>query len=366
MKIKRPYWLLSLILPLVLPMGLYLAERTGVDFWYWLIPLEMYVLLPILDEWIGDAQFNADADGNQHLENDAYYRILTFLTVPLHLIVMVITCWYLSISNLPWYDNLGILLSLGLNNALAINTAHELGHKNTLWEKWLAKFLLALPVYGHFYVEHNRGHHRHVATPEDISSARMGESLYHYALRDIPGELVRACRLESERLKRKGMAVWGLKNECVQSWLISLLLYSSLLLVFGMQLFPFLLFQSVIAWFEIATANYIEHYGLMRQKDEYGKYLPCRPEHSWNSNRLLSGLVLFNLQLHSDHHANAGRRYQALVNHREAPTLPGGYPLMFILAMIPPLWRSVMDRRLLSHYGGDLMRINQLAGTGVG
>jgi alkane 1-monooxygenase len=361
MEIKRPFWLLSLLWPLVLPLALYLADATGSGFWYWLVPVEMYVLLPILDELIGDARFDANEVERQRLENDNYFRVLTILTVPLHLFAMLLASWYVSVTSLHWYDTLGILLSLGLNNALAINTAHELGHKNTQMEKWLAKFLLALPVYGHFYVEHNRGHHRHVATAEDASSARMGESLYRYVIRDVPGELQRAWLLEYERLHRKGQRAWGLHNELMQSWLISLGLYTSLVSFFGLALLPFLLLQALFAWFEIATANYIEHYGLMRQKDETGKYLPCRPEHSWNSNRLLSGLVLFNLQLHSDHHANAGRRYQALASHKDAPTLPGGYPLMFILALVPSLWRAVMDKRLLVHYGGDVMRVNRVA-----
>jgi len=360
MRIKPAFWLLSLFWPLVLPLEIYLAEYSGSGIWYWLVPLEMYVLLPVLDELIGDGKFTAMPDEIRELENERYYRVIAMLTVPLHILAMTLCCYYISITELSWYDLLGLVLSMGLNNALAINTAHELGHKNTALEKWLAKILLALPAYGHFYVEHNRGHHRHVATVEDLSSARMGEGLYRFALRSIPGEVLRACQLEYARLSRKGLSVWGLHNDCVQSWTISLFYYFALLYVFGMSLMPFLFMQALIAWFEITTANYIEHYGLLRQKDEQGHYLPCRPEHSWNSNRLLSGLVLFNLQLHSDHHANAGRRYQALVSHREAPTLPGGYPVMFIYALFPPLWRQAMDKRLLAYYAGDPSRINRI------
>lgn len=359
---KRYLWLFSLLWPLLLPIGLYLAHVTGSSLFYWLLPIEMYLLLPLLDELLGDDRFNPQAETIRQLERDPYYRLIPLLTVPLYLFTMTVSCWVFVHWELRWFDMLGLVLSLGFTNALAINTAHELGHKNSRLEKWMAKLLLALPAYGHFPVEHNRGHHRNVATPEDSSSARMGEGLYRFMLRETRGAISRACRLERERLERKRRRPWGLANECLQSWLMTLVYYTGLMMVLGVGLLPFLLAQALFAWFQISIANYIEHYGLLRQKGEDGRYLPCRPEHSWNSNRLLSGLVLFNLQRHSDHHANAGRRYPALTSDPQAPELPAGYPLMFIVAMFPPIWRRVMDPRLLQHYGHDIHRVHRVDG----
>ncbi|MBD3669751.1 MAG: alkane 1-monooxygenase [Gammaproteobacteria bacterium] len=338
---------------------------TGWGIFYWLVPIEIYLLLPVLDEWIGDDSYNPDTDSIRELERSRYYRLIPLFSAPLFLVGMGVSVWYWANNDLHWLDSLGIILSLGFSNALAINTAHELGHKNTVLEKWGAKFLLSLPLYGHFLVEHNRGHHRHVATPEDSASAKMGEGLYRFMLREMIGGVSRACRMESERLRRKRLFVWGLRNECMQSWLLSLILYLSLIAWLGLGVLIILIAQAFFAWFQLSIANYIEHYGLLRQKDENGQYLSCRPEHSWNSNRLLSGLVLLNLPRHSDHHANAGRRYQSLRSDPDAPLLPGGYPLMFILAMVPPLWRRIMDPCLMQHYGQDPRRINRLQQSGA-
>ncbi|MEQ9738165.1 MAG: fatty acid desaturase, partial [Algiphilus sp.] len=110
-------------------------------------------------------------------------------------------------------------------------------------------------------------------------------------------------------------------------------------------------------WF-LTMANYVEHYGLLRQKQDDGRYERCRPEHSWNTNHTMSNLVLFHLQRHSDHHAYPTRSYQSLRHFEDLPTLPSGYPGMFTLAMFPPLWRAVMDPRVLELYDQDIHRVN--------
>jgi alkane 1-monooxygenase len=248
----------------------------------------------------------------------------------------------------------------GLTSGLAINTAHELGHKNSRIEKWLAKIALAVPAYGHFTVDHNLGHHRNVSTPSDPSSARMGESIYKFARREIPGALREAWLLEKDRLARRGKWVWSVKNQILQSFAVSAVLVAGLVVAFGWIAVPFILLHNAFAWWQLTSANYVEHYGLLRQKDTSGKYERCQPHHSWNSNHIYSNLVLLHLERHSDHHTHPTRRYQSLRHYDDLPSLPSGYFGSYLLAYVPKLWFRIMDKRLLAlpQINGDLDLVN--------
>ncbi len=247
---------------------------------------------------------------------------------------------------------------MGIVSGIAINTAHELGHKRAGLERWLSKVALAQSGYGHFFIEHNRGHHVRVATPEDPASARLGESFWAFLPRTVAGSLRSAWGLERARLARGGRSSWTLRNDILNAWAMTALLFGGLTAAFGLVVLPYLLAQAVLGFCLLEVVNYLEHYGLLRQRREDGRYERCRPEHSWNSNNVASNVLLYHLQRHSDHHANPTRRYQALRHVDEAPQLPTGYAGMILIALVPPLWRQVMDRRLLDHYGGDARRAN--------
>jgi alkane 1-monooxygenase len=248
----------------------------------------------------------------------------------------------------------------GAGSGLGLNTGHELGHKYTAIEQWLARLVLAVPVYGHFTVEHGQGHHRWVATPEDHASARMGESIYRFALRELPGGVTRAWAIEKSRLQNAGNSTWSWHNTMLQSYAIAAVLQVGLLVSFGWLMVPFLAVHNIIAWWQLTSANYVEHYGLLRDKLPNGKYETPKPHHSWNANHVVSNLATFHLQRHSDHHAYPSRRYQSLRNFEDLPQLPSGYSGMFPLAYVPPLWFKVMDPRLLAlpHVCGDMRKIN--------
>jgi len=355
---KRWAWALSplwISIPLV---GMTLASVTGVGAWNWLTLGLWYLALPALDYAVGSDPNNPPDAAIERLDRDRYYRILLYVTVPMHYLILIVAAWYAATHPLGTASFVGLTLSVGLISGLAINTGHELGHKKSAHERWLAKAVLAVVGYGHFFVEHNRGHHKDVATPEDPASARLGENIYRFALRETPGAWRRAWRSEAERLARRGKRVWSLDNEVLQPLLFTVPLYTSLLVALGPTMLVFLPLQAAFGWWQLTSANFIEHYGLLRQKTADGRYERCRPEHSWNANHIVTNLVLFHLQRHSDHHANPTRRYQSLRNFEGLPELPSGYPAMFMLAQFPWLWRRVMDRRVLAWARGDLTRIN--------
>ena len=357
---KRWFWLLSVFYPLQAFFGMWLHARTGNEAWL-LLPLALtYIGAPLLDWWLGEDQNNPPEAVVLQLDRDPYYRWLTYIVVPLHFVALIGAAWWAGTQDLAWWSFIGLAAIAGIASGLGINTGHELGHKKPWLERNLAKIVLAVPAYGHFWIEHSRGHHRDVATPEDPASARMGESIYRFALREIPGAFRRAWDIESERLTRKEKPLWSVHNQILQSLALSAVLQLGLIIAFGWKLIPFFVIHNIFAWWQLTSANYIEHYGLLREKNDKGKYERCEPRHSWNSNHIYSNLVLFHLERHSDHHAHPLRRYQSLRHFPNLPTLPSGYFGMYLIAYVPFLWYRVMDKRVLAlpHVAGDLSKVN--------
>jgi alkane 1-monooxygenase len=355
---KRYAWLLGLIVPTLPFLAYGLVQTTGLGVFWFYGPFLVFVVFPTLDLLIGVDAANPPDSVIKWLEQDRYYRWCTYLFLPIQYAGLLFACWLWSSGKLSIVDDIGLALTVGMVSGIAINTAHELGHKRDSLERWLSRIALAQSGYGHFFIEHNRGHHVRVATPEDPASARLGESFYAFWPRTVVGSLRSSWELERTRLARMGRSPWTLRNDILGAWAMTVALFAALAVVFGAVVLPYLLVQAVIGFSLLEVVNYLEHYGLLRQRREDGRYERTRPEHSWNSNNVASNVLLYHLQRHSDHHANPVRRYQALRHVDEAPQLPTGYAGMILLAACPPLWRRVMDPRLLEHYQGQVARAN--------
>jgi alkane 1-monooxygenase len=355
---KRLAWLLGLVVPTLPFLTWGLVHLTGVRALWFYGPVLVFVLFPLLDLAIGMDARNPPDSVIKWLEQDRYYRWCTYLYLPIQYAGLVFACWLWSNGQLSTVDSIGLALTVAMVSGIAINTAHELGHKRASAERWLSRVALAQSGYGHFFIEHNRGHHVRVATPEDPASARLGESFYAFWPRTVIGSLRSAWELERVRLARLGRRALSPRNDILGAWAMTAVLFAALVAAFGWVVLPYLLLQAVVGFSLLEVVNYLEHYGLLRQRREDGRYERTRPEHSWNSNSAASNVLLYHLQRHSDHHANPIRRYQALRHVEEAPQLPTGYAGMILLAVIPPLWRRTMDHRVLEHYGGEPARTN--------
>ena len=358
---KRYLWLLGLVVPSLAFIAWGLVALTGWGVWWWIGPLVVFGVVPLTDLVAGLDPSNPPDDVIEALEQDRYYRWVTYLCLPVQYGALVLGCALISGGDLSWVDRIGLATTIGIVAGIGINTAHELGHKKEQHERWLAKIALAQSFYGHFYIEHNRGHHVRVATPEDPASSRVGESVYAFLPRTVIGSLRSAWRLEKPRFARRGQSHWSIRNDVLNSWLMSVVLWGALVAGFGVVVLPFLLVQAVIGAGLLEVINYLEHYGMRRQRtgaDGTGRYERVLPSHSWNSNNIATNVLLYHLQRHSDHHANPTRRYQTLRDFEESPALPTGYSGMILLSLVPPLWRRVMDPRVLAHFGGDLSRAN--------
>ncbi len=355
---KRWLWLLSVISPAVPALAVLLLAH-GASPWWTFLPIVIYfVLVPILDWLIGEDENNPPEAVIEALSQDQYYRVLLFVSIPVFYLSFIASFWAVATLGLPMWANLALAIGAGVASGSGLTVGHELGHKPNRLDQLGAKLICALTGYGHFCIEHNRGHHTMVGTPEDPASARLGENIYRFAMRELPGTAVRGWAMERERLAKKGFGFWVWRNDLLQGYAITLAIAIILTAWLGWIVLPYLLVHHFVGWIQLTLANYVEHYGLLRQKLASGRYEPCQPNHSWNTNHIASNLMLFHLQRHSDHHANPLRPYQSLRNFNELPRLPSGYPGCYLLAHIPPLWYRVMDKKVLAWTGGDASKAN--------
>ena len=355
---KRKAWVGTVLVPLMPFAAWGLVSWTGITAFWFLGPALVFGLLPVLDRIQGLDTENPPEERVSELEADHWYRWCTYLFMPVQYAGLVLAAHLWATGNLSIVASLGLALTVAMVAGIAINTAHELGHKHPTVERRLAKVGLAQSLYGHFYIEHNRGHHVRVSTPDDPASSRLGETFWEFLPRTVIGSARSAIHLERERSTRLDRSFWSPKNDLLNAWSLSVVLYGTLLAVFGVGIAPWLALQAVLGFCMLELVNYIEHYGLLRQQNEKGRYERCRPEHSWNASNLASNLMLFQLQRHSDHHANPTRRYQSLRHFEEVPQLPTGYAGMILVALVPAWWRRVMDDRVVDFYGGDVTRAN--------
>lgn len=308
----------------------------------------------MLDPLYGVDNENFDAKESALQKEEKYYRII------LRTWVIVQSCMMIWLIYLFIYEDLSIhmqvlliLNTMIMNGGVGITIAHELGHKTNKLDKFLGKFLLVQVGYGHYWVEHNRGHHVHVATPEDPATAKKNQSYYSFWYQAVVKGFISSIRIENERLKQRKQKINIWTHETYRLTIIQLLLlstitYTAYLLMgqFPTALFCFLMLQSFLSFSLLESVDYIEHYGMLRHKTNAGVYEKVNPKHSWNANFILSNYLLFQLQRHADHHLYATKDYQLLNAYNDSPQLPNGYPGMVLISLIPPIWYKVMNKRL--------------------
>lgn len=328
---------LGFLLP---PLVVWSVQTGGV---WSLLPLAVtFGGVSLLDAVLGCTSAHADATDESRLA----FRAVTWAWVPVQVALVGWAMVLVSGRSLPPLELLGLLLGLSIcTGSLGITYAHELVHRSSAWERALGEVLLTTVSYAHFAVEHVFGHHRHVATPHDPATARLGESLFRFLPRTITGSVASAWRIEAERQRRRRRAVWHPANRMVRYGAVQVVMYAAVWLGLGPTAVALLAGQALAAVLQLEIINYIEHYGLERRRLADGRYEPVQPWHSWDSHHRLSNWLLINLARHADHHAVASRRYPGLRAEHRAPQLPAGYATMFLLALVPPAWRRVMDPR---------------------
>ncbi|MBL7746275.1 MAG: alkane 1-monooxygenase [Chitinophagaceae bacterium] len=313
----------------------------------WIPMVIAWVIIPMVELLLKPDPSNMEAAEEELAKKDKSYDVLLYLVVILQFIALYEFLDGLKNDILPWYDIAGRIWVMGLLcGTFGINVGHELGHRVNKFEQTLAKALLLSSLYMHFFTEHNKGHHKRVATPEDPSSARYGEPVYTFYFRTIIFSYLSAWHISNEEVRKKGKPAISLYNEMIQFHLVQAAFLAGLYLAFGAWPVLYFVAAAFIGILLLETVNYIEHYGLQRKATGEGRYERAMPEHSWNSDHVLGRLFLFELSRHSDHHYMASRKYQVLRHHDNAPQMPTGYPGMMLLSLAPPLWFYVMNKRI--------------------
>jgi alkane 1-monooxygenase len=313
----------------------------------WLPLIYAWIIIPLTELLLKPNPGNMNAAEEELAKADKRYDVLLYLVVVLQYAALFKFLYAMSHDAMTWVDVVGRIWVMGLLcGTFGINAGHELGHRVNVFEQTLAKMLLLTSQYMHFYIEHNKGHHKRVATPEDPSSARYGEWVYGFYFRSIIFSYFSAWDISNNEVRKKGRPVLSLYNEMIQFTAVQIALIALIFLGFGWLTSLYYLAAAAIGILLLETVNYIEHYGLQRKSLGEGKYERAMPAHSWNSDHVIGRLMLFELSRHSDHHYLASRKYQVLRHHDDSPQMPTGYPGMMILSLVPPAWFYIMNRRI--------------------
>lgn len=330
----------------ILPLSAMLALYKG-GWWSFSVVFVAFVLVPLVELFWKGSDENLSAESTAQQLQKKRFDYLLYANVPL---VLGIVAWYLYALQLGQWSSLeywGTTLSIGIFiGSIGINVAHELGHRSTKHERTMAKILLLPNLYLHFIIEHNRGHHLNIATDEDPASSRYNESIYAFYWRSVVYSYLSAWKLEAKRLQRENRSFWHWSNAMLQYQGIQLLYLLGIAWFLGWAVMGSAILLAVFGFLMLESVNYIEHYGLRRERLASGKYERVQPWHSWNSDHPFGRILLYELTRHSDHHYKATRKYQILRHFDESPQLPFGYPGSMLLALVPPLWFRVMNPRV--------------------
>jgi alkane 1-monooxygenase len=329
-------------IPIIGITGIYLQ-----GIWSYLLVVFIFVLIPLLEHVLPLNPSNYSEEEKEKRLKDKLYDWLLYINL-----LIVYGCLYYTFQTiekkpLAPYELVGIVLSLGIIlGSNGINVAHELGHRKKLYERILGKILLVPSHYTHFFIEHNHGHHLDVSTQEDPSTAKYNQNLYSFWWQSVSGTYVKAWKIQKRLNKINKTPFFSLKNDMLWFSIVQVIYLLSIYIFFNFKVIVVAFVAGIVGFLLLETINYIEHYGLKRKKLPSGRYERVTEKHSWNSNHILGRILLYELTRHSDHHYKSTKEYQILEFHDESPQLPFGYPTSMVLSFIPPLWFSIMNKRI--------------------
>lgn len=339
---KNLKYLAAFTIPFVAWIGLFFKGSL-----VFLTPVYAFVIIPLLE-------LVFPLDTNNLSSEDAKYKLkqnvfdwLLYLNFPLVFGLLIFGLYEVSQKSVDTYELVGMIISTGIVLGVnGINVAHELGHRQTTNERFVGKALLLPSLYMHFYIEHNFGHHLNAATPEDPATARYNQTVYSFWLTSVFRQYFSAWKIQNKLLKNYNRRFFSINNDMLWFTIFQIMYLAIVFIVFGKIGFVFTVSSGIIGFLLLETVNYIEHYGLVRLKTKSGRYERVKEMHSWNSNHIIGRIVLYELTRHSDHHFKSSKKYQVLDCHEDSPQMPFGYPTSMVLAMLPPLWFKIMNKRV--------------------
>ncbi len=316
----------------------------GSGIWTYSLVLYAFLVIPLLDVIAGESSENLTEDDAANKKTKWLFDIMLYLNLPLVFGLLFFAFFKVYTNDYSTLEYIGLSLSTGILLATnGINVAHELGHRKPYIDRFISKCLYMPCLYMHFYIEHNFGHHLHVATPEDGATARYNQTVYGFWFTSVVRQYISAWKLQLQLLQRKGKSFVSVHNDMLWYHLIQPAYLAGVCVIFSRDVMLFAGLVGVVAFLFLESINYIEHYGLRRTKMKSGRYERVQPHHSWNSNFNVGRIALYELTRHSDHHFKSTKKFQTLNSHKASPNLPLGYPASILLSFIPPLWFRIMN-----------------------
>ncbi len=310
-------------------------------------PVYVFIILPVIELISPVDPENPGAEEELNLSKKRIFDWLLYLNLPIVFGVLLFTLNVVTTRELEVFEWMGTIFSLGIVFGVnGINVGHELGHRQASKERFLGKLLLLPSLYMHFYIEHNFGHHLHAATPEDPATARYNQSVYSFWITSTSRQYVNAWAIQKRLLKNYSLGFFSFRNDMFWYIIIQLAYLLTIFSFFGANGVLLAAGSAVVGFLLLESVNYIEHYGLIRLKTPSGRYERVKECHSWNSNHIIGRIVLYELTRHSDHHYKSSKKYQVLACYEDSPQMPFGYPTSMVMSLIPPLWFSVMNKRI--------------------
>ena len=335
-------YLLAFSLPVIGFIGFYFH-----NIWSYAALVYAFGLIPIAELILPTNNKNYETEEVKNRLKNKVFDLFLYLNVPIVYGCIGYVMYLITTKNVSLFEIIGLTLSLGvILGANGINVAHELGHRTTLFEKLLGKLLLIPSHYTHFYIEHNHGHHIHVSTPNDPSTAKYNQNLYSFWYQTITGTYKKAWQIQLKLNQVENRKIYAINSDMFWFTIIQIVYLTASIYFFGIIGFLVLLFAGIIGLLLLETINYIEHYGLKRTQLASGRYERVTEKHSWNSNHVVGRIILYELTRHSDHHYKSQKKYQILEFHDVSPQLPYGYPTSMVMSFFPPLWFSIMNKRV--------------------
>ncbi len=335
-------YLTAFSIPMMAFIGLYLQGP-----FLFLTPVYGFVVIPILELVFPIDPSNSSDTETKHKLKNRLFDWLLYLNLPIVYSLVGLSLYMVSNNTLQTYEFIGLIISIGIVLGVnGINVAHELGHRQTTNERFVGKALLLPALYMHFYIEHNFGHHLHAATKEDPATARYNQTVYGFWISSVSRQYVNAFKIQKRLLEGNQLTFFSFKNDMFWYTIIQITYLLTVFILFGATTLLFAVLAAITGFILLETVNYIEHYGLLRLKLPSGRYERVREVHSWNSNHVIGRIVLYELTRHSDHHYKTSKKYQILDYHDISPQMPYGYPTSMVLAMVPPLWFAIMNKRV--------------------
>lgn len=309
--------------------------------------LVFFVLVPFIELFLKPDKDNFDSETALVEKNKSIYDWILYLALPVQFGMLGYFLFLISGTPIDSIEFFGRVFGMGLMcGVIGINIGHELGHRPERFNQLIGEMLLLTSLNTHFLPYHNEGHHREVATPNDPATAMRNQWLIHFWISSHFGSYIKAWSVEKARMRKQGNSPYSFKNRMVVYSILNMILLWSIYYFFDAQVLLAFVLSAVVGILLLETVNYIEHYGLLRQTNEKGRYERVTLKHSWNSDHQIGRLMLFNLSRHSDHHYKASKKYQILESLDESPQMPTGYPGMMVLALISPLWFHLMNKKI--------------------